>query len=146
MNFRTRTRRLIPFCGAAVVAGAAVAAMLLATAPASARVFVGIGVGWPGFYYPAPYPVYPYPPPYYYPPPPPYYYPPPPTSAPSATNQPRGGPPAVPSFSYTNRPEWKNAAGQPCREYKSTQMVGGRQTEVYGTACRDPGGAWRVVN
>jgi hypothetical protein len=42
----------------------------LASGPAQARVFVGIGVPFygPGFY----------PPPYYYPPPPPVYYPPPP--------------------------------------------------------------------
>lgn len=44
----------------------------LAAHPADARVFVGIGIPFPGFY-----PGY-YPGPYYYPPPPAYYAPPPP--------------------------------------------------------------------
>jgi hypothetical protein len=149
MIFPTRNRRLLPVC-AAVIAGSAVAGMLLAAAPAAARVFVGVGIGLPGFYAPAPYPYYPYayPYPYYYPPPP--YYPPggayPPAAAPQSGYEPPGGPPSAASFSYTDRPGWTNAAGQPCREYKSTQAVGGRPTDVYGTACRDPNGTWRIVN
>lgn len=48
----------------------------LASTPAQARVFVGIGVGVP-FYYPPPY--------YYYPPPPVVYTPPPVYTAPAPT-------------------------------------------------------------
>lgn len=32
----------------------------------------------------------------------------------------------------------------PCREYTMDAMIGGRREEVYGTACRQPDGAWRL--
>jgi hypothetical protein len=75
----------------ALVAIALCAAMVGLAAPsAQARVFIGIGIPFPGFY-PAPY--Y-YPPPVYYPPPPPVYYAPPvqtysqvPTPMPSGAGQ-----------------------------------------------------------
>ena len=35
--------------------------------------------------------------------------------------------------------------GQLCREYQSTGWVGGRQSQIYGTACLQPDGAWRVI-
>jgi hypothetical protein len=62
----------------ASVAVACAAVVGLASAPAQARIFVGIGIPFygPG-YYPAPY-YYPPPPPVYYAPPPPVYYAPPP--------------------------------------------------------------------
>jgi surface antigen len=34
----------------------------------------------------------------------------------------------------------------PCREYTVDAMIGGRNEEVYGTACRQPDGSWRVQN
>ena len=36
--------------------------------------------------------------------------------------------------------------GQTCREYQSTAMIGGAMRPVYGTACLQPDGAWRIVN
>ena len=33
---------------------------------------------------------------------------------------------------------------QPCREYTMTALIGGRKEEVYGTACRQADGSWRV--
>lgn len=33
----------------------------------------------------------------------------------------------------------------PCREYTMDAVVGGRPDKVYGTACRQPDGSWRVV-
>jgi hypothetical protein len=76
------------FTRAAAVAGLVIAATgpLLLPDPAAARVFVGVGIGVPGYpapYYYAPPPVY-YPPPrvYYAPPPPVVYAPPPVTYAP----------------------------------------------------------------
>ena len=36
--------------------------------------------------------------------------------------------------------------GRYCREYLAQSTVGGRETQVYGTACREPDGSWRIVN
>jgi surface antigen len=36
--------------------------------------------------------------------------------------------------------------GQPCREYTTTAIIGGKKQEIYGTACRTSDGSWRVVN
>ena len=35
--------------------------------------------------------------------------------------------------------------GQPCREFCHTVWIGGRQEQVYGKACRDAAGDWRIV-
>ncbi|WP_043739784.1 RT0821/Lpp0805 family surface protein [Thioalkalivibrio nitratireducens] len=37
------------------------------------------------------------------------------------------------------------AATGPCREYTVDAMIGGRVEQVYGTACRQPDGSWRVL-
>jgi hypothetical protein len=145
MTTPTRTQWARVGTAAAIVAlGVAVA--LSAAKPADARVFVGVGfgfpIGFPGFYYP-PYPYYPppiYPAPAYYPPP--GYYPPP---APPGGYAP-SGPSGTPPITYTPRPGWTNAQGEFCREYKATQGAGSRATEKYGTACRDVRGQWRIVN
>ncbi len=34
----------------------------------------------------------------------------------------------------------------PCREYTIDAMIGGRMEKVYGTACRQADGSWKVVN
>lgn len=34
----------------------------------------------------------------------------------------------------------------PCREYTMDATIGGKTEQVYGTACRQPDGAWKVVN
>ena len=36
--------------------------------------------------------------------------------------------------------------GQPCREYTTTAIIGGKKQEIYGTACRQADGSWRVVS
>lgn len=36
--------------------------------------------------------------------------------------------------------------GQPCREYTVDAVVGGKKQQVYGTACRQPDGSWKVQN
>ncbi|HEX5318030.1 MAG TPA: hypothetical protein VFW46_02670 [Stellaceae bacterium] len=115
----------------------------LSPAPAEARVFIGIGVPFPGYGYPCcgyPYPYgYGYPPPppaYYYPPPaspyPPAAYAPPAAPAPAATAQPA-------AITYTDRPAFRNASGQTCREFKTA-------SNTLGTACQDTSGQWRVQN
>jgi hypothetical protein len=140
---------------------AALALIALATLSprAQARVWVSVGVPFPGYGY-GPY--YDYPPPGYYPPPPGYYppppggYAPPGAPAPSAYTPgapapgyapPAGGaaaPASGPQITYTSRPPFTNSAGQTCREYKTTDPSAGR--DVYGTACRQADGQWRVVN
>jgi len=32
-----------------------------------------------------------------------------------------------------------------CREYRTTAVIGGKQQEIYGTACRQPDGSWKAV-
>lgn len=34
----------------------------------------------------------------------------------------------------------------PCREYVLDAEIGGRTEQVYGTACRQPDGSWRIVD
>jgi len=34
----------------------------------------------------------------------------------------------------------------PCREYTIDAMVGGKKEQVYGTACRQPDGSWKIQN
>jgi surface antigen len=36
--------------------------------------------------------------------------------------------------------------GTYCREYQTAATVGGQTQHVYGTACRQPDGAWKIVN
>ena len=33
-----------------------------------------------------------------------------------------------------------------CREYQQTIIIGGREHNSYGTACRQPDGSWRIQN
>lgn len=34
----------------------------------------------------------------------------------------------------------------PCREYTMNALIGGRHEQVYGTACRQADGSWRIIN
>ena len=151
MTIATNTCWITGVRAAAVVGGLACGAALLVPTAAEARVFVGVGfgfpIGFPGYYYP------PYPYPYYYPPPPyppPAYYPPSGPYPPSAPPAPGGYTPSTatpaPPITYTPRRPWTDASGRQCREYQTTRDVQGRSTKVYGTACRDPDGQWRIVN
>jgi hypothetical protein len=104
------------------------AALALAATPASARgARVGIGIGF-GF------PLFAYGPPVYYPPPPAYYYAPPPVVY---------APP--PMAATPTGPAYVGRSGAPCREFQTSGLVGGRMEQLYGTACQQPDGSWRVV-
>lgn len=35
---------------------------------------------------------------------------------------------------------------QPCREYITKAIIGGKSEQIYGKACRQADGSWRVVN
>jgi surface antigen len=36
--------------------------------------------------------------------------------------------------------------GEPCREFTMNADVGGKSQQVYGTACRQADGSWKIVN
>jgi surface antigen len=38
-----------------------------------------------------------------------------------------------------------SSSGAYCREFNQTAMIGGRQQQTYGTACRQPDGSWQIV-
>ncbi|WP_247894553.1 hypothetical protein [Azospirillum sp. B510] len=141
-----RTVRRAVALGAVVLAAVAATAVMSVPGAAEARtsVSVGIGVGvgpvFPSYGYYHPYRYYAPPPPVvqYYAPPPvvQYYAPPPVVYAPPAPAY--GVDPAGPVF-YSR-------GGQQCREYQSNAVVGGRAQPVYGTACLQSDGTWRIVN
>lgn len=35
---------------------------------------------------------------------------------------------------------------QYCREYRTTAIISGKKQQMYGTACRQPDGAWKMVS
>lgn len=50
------------------------------------------------------------------------------------------------SGAVTPKPAYTNTAGRYCREFQQTVVVGGQEQSAYGTACRQPDGAWQIVN
>ena len=38
-----------------------------------------------------------------------------------------------------------DSKGRTCREFQQTVMIGGREEQSYGTACRDDNGDWKIV-
>ncbi len=41
---------------------------------------------------------------------------------------------------------FEGVAGKPCREFKTTIVIGGQEEQGYGTACRQPDGNWQIVD
>ncbi len=41
---------------------------------------------------------------------------------------------------------FQTAAGVYCREFQQTIIIGDKEEQGYGTACRQPDGSWRIVN
>lgn len=41
---------------------------------------------------------------------------------------------------------WEQAPGNYCRAYTTTVFIGNRMEQVEGTACRQPDGAWQIMN
>lgn len=37
-------------------------------------------------------------------------------------------------------------SNQPCREYITNALIGGKKQQIYGKACRQADGSWRVVS
>jgi surface antigen len=40
---------------------------------------------------------------------------------------------------------YQTPAGQYCREYLQSVVIGGQQQQAYGTACRQPDGSWKII-
>lgn len=47
--------------------------------------------------------------------------------------------------SVTPQKTYETPKGEYCREYSQTVTVAGKTQEAYGTACRQPDGAWKIV-
>lgn len=41
---------------------------------------------------------------------------------------------------------YQNNRGAYCREYRTVVRVGGESQQMYGTACRQPDGSWKIVS
>jgi surface antigen len=50
------------------------------------------------------------------------------------------------SGTFTPVRNGKASDGSYCREFSQTVTVGGKKQEAYGQACRQPDGAWQIVN
>lgn len=50
------------------------------------------------------------------------------------------------TYAVTPKPAKVANNGQPCREYTFDAIIGGRTKQVYGTACRDAAGDWKIMN
>lgn len=49
------------------------------------------------------------------------------------------------SYTVTPTETYERDNGQPCREFTMDAYIGGKTEQVYGTACRQPDGSWKVV-
>jgi surface antigen len=47
---------------------------------------------------------------------------------------------------YQPQRTWRSQSGVYCREFQQTVVIGGREQQAYGTACRQPDGSWRVIS
>jgi surface antigen len=63
------------------------------------------------------------------------------TGVPATWNNPDTGA----QYSVTPTRTYETAGG-PCREFTTDALIGGRRESVYGTACRQPDGSWKVMN
>ena len=145
--------------GAVMLATAAAAVVAVVPEPAQARTSVSVGIGlgfgpiFPGYGYYQPYRYYAPPPPvvqYYAPPPVVYAPPPPPPPVVQYYNPPPVAqyynPPPAPIGVDPAGPVYYSRSGQQCREFQSRAMIGGRPQPIYGTACLQPDGSWRIVD
>ena len=44
----------------------------------------------------------------------------------------------------TPKRTYQTAEGRYCREYQQTVIIGGREEQAYGRACRQPDGSWKM--
>ncbi len=65
--------------------------------------------------------------------------------APDQREVPWRNPDANAQYKVTPVKSYENRAGRYCREYITEAVIGGRTEKVYGTACRQPDGAWELM-
>ena len=66
--------------------------------------------------------------------------------APSNTTTTWNNPDSGNSGTMTPVRTYQQPAGQYCHEYRQTVIIGGREQDAYGTACRRPDGSWEIQN
>ena len=49
-------------------------------------------------------------------------------------------------YQVTPKQTFQRDDGRYCREYTATAVIGGKTQNTYGTACRQPDGAWQLVS
>ena len=49
------------------------------------------------------------------------------------------------SGTITPTKTYQTSAGQYCREFNQTVVIGGKTERAYGTACRQPDGSWQII-
>ena len=54
--------------------------------------------------------------------------------------------PAPTMIADQSSPTYYNEYGQQCREYQTTGRISGSRGQLYGTACLQPDGSWRVID
>lgn len=47
---------------------------------------------------------------------------------------------------FTVRRTYAGSGGAPCREYRTTVTIGDKRQKAYGTACKQPGGDWKIMS
>lgn len=47
------------------------------------------------------------------------------------------------AYAVTPTKTYESASG-PCREYTIDALIGGKKEKIYGTACRQPDGSWKI--
>ena len=50
------------------------------------------------------------------------------------------------SYTVTPTKTYYGNNNQPCREYTSTAVIAGKRQQVYGHACREADGSWRIID
>lgn len=49
-------------------------------------------------------------------------------------------------YQVTPDTPYRNTQGQYCRKYLTNAIIDGQNRQIHGTACRQPNGAWQMVN
>lgn len=50
------------------------------------------------------------------------------------------------SYKVVPKKTYYNNSNQPCREYTQTAMIAGKRQQVYGHACRNADGNWKIID
>jgi surface antigen len=66
--------------------------------------------------------------------------------APSGTQTSWQNPDSGNSGAITPMRTYETTSGEYCREFQQQAAIGGQVQEVYGTACRQPDGQWKLVS